>query len=58
MSEPEGWDGAVVAGARQAHRTALAAATAAVAVIEAETNASRYRLQRSVTGGFRACPGR
>ena len=45
MSEPEGWDGAVVAGARQAHRTALAAATAAVAVIEAETNASRYRLR-------------
>ncbi|HXZ73527.1 MAG TPA: V-type ATP synthase subunit D [Streptosporangiaceae bacterium] len=51
MSEPEGWDGAAVAGARQAHRTALAAAvrhaaaTAAVAVIEAETNATRYRLR-------------
>jgi V/A-type H+-transporting ATPase subunit D len=51
MGEPEGWDGAAVAGARQAHRAALAAAvrhaaaTAAVAVIEAETSATRYRLR-------------
>ena len=51
MDEPEGWDGAAVAGARHAHRAALAAAvqhaaaTAAVAVIEAETTATRYRLR-------------
>jgi V/A-type H+/Na+-transporting ATPase subunit D len=47
----EGWEGAAVAAARQAHRTALAAAVqhaaaaAAVAVVEAETNATRYRLR-------------
>ncbi len=47
----EGWEGAAVAAARQAHRSALAAAvqhaaaTAAVAVVEAETNATRYRLR-------------
>jgi V/A-type H+/Na+-transporting ATPase subunit D len=49
--EPEGWDGAAVAQARQAHRAALAAAvrhaaaTAAVAVMQAETDATRYRLR-------------
>ena len=48
---PEGWDGAAVAAARQAHRAALAAAVrhaaaaAALAVIEAETNATRRRLR-------------
>ena len=47
----EGWEGAAVAAARQAHRVALAAAVrhaaaaAAVAVVEAETNATRYRLR-------------
>lgn len=51
MGEPEGWDGAAVAQARQAHRAALAAAvqhaaaTAAVAVMQAETDATRYRLR-------------
>ena len=49
--EPDGWDGAAVAGARQAHRAALAAAarhaaaTAALAVIEAETTTTRNRLR-------------
>ena len=49
--EPEGWDGAAIAGARQAHRAALAAAArhaaaaAALAVIEAETTATRNRLR-------------
>jgi V/A-type H+-transporting ATPase subunit D len=51
IGEPEGWDGAVVAAARHAHRAALAAAVrhaaaaAALAVIEAETKATRYRLR-------------
>ena len=46
-----GWDGPVVAGAREAHRTALAAAaahgaaTAAVRVIDEEVQATRYRLR-------------
>jgi len=49
--EPAGWDGAAVAGARQAYRAALAAAArhaaaaAALAVIEAETTATRRRLR-------------
>jgi V/A-type H+/Na+-transporting ATPase subunit D len=49
--EPEGWDGAAVAEARQAHRAALAAAArhaaaaVALAVIEAETTATRNRLR-------------
>jgi V/A-type H+-transporting ATPase subunit D len=49
--EPEGWDGAAVAVARQAHRAALAAAVrhaaaaAAVTVLEEETRATRYRLR-------------
>lgn len=47
----EGWEGAAVAAARQAYRTALAAAVqhaaaaAALAVVEAETTATRYRLR-------------
>ncbi len=47
----EGWEGAAVAAARQAYRTALAAAVrhaaaaTALAVIEAETTATRYRLR-------------
>jgi V/A-type H+-transporting ATPase subunit D len=51
IGDPEGWDGAAVAEARQAHRGALAAATrhaaaaVALAVIEAETNATRHRLR-------------
>jgi len=51
VGDPEGWDGAAVAAARQAHRAALAAAVrhaaaaAALAVIEAETKATRYRLR-------------
>ena len=51
IGDPEGWDGAAVAAARQAHRAALAAAVrhaaaaAALAVIEAETNATRRRLR-------------
>ena len=51
IGEHKGWDGAAVAAARHAHRTALAAAvrhaaaTAALAVIEAETEATRYRLR-------------
>lgn len=48
---PEGWDGAAIAAARQAHRTALAAAVrhaaaaAALAVIEKETRTTQYRLR-------------
>jgi len=51
IGEPDGWDGAAVAAARQAHRAALAAAVrhaaaaAALAAIEAETRATRYRLR-------------
>jgi V/A-type H+/Na+-transporting ATPase subunit D len=49
--QPEGWDGAAVAAARQAHRAALtaavrhAAAAAALAVIEKETLTTQYRLR-------------
>ena len=49
--QPAGWDGAVIAAARQAHRAALAAAVrhaaaaAALAVIEKETLTTRYRLR-------------
>ena len=51
IGEPEGWDGAAVATARQAHRAALAAAVrhaaaaAALAAIETETRTTRYRLR-------------
>lgn len=51
VGQPEGWEGAAVAAARQAHRDALAAAVrhaaaaAAVAIVETETNATRYRLR-------------
>jgi V/A-type H+/Na+-transporting ATPase subunit D len=51
VGRAEGWEGAAVAMARQAHQVALtaavrhAAAAAAVAVIEAETTATRYRLR-------------
>jgi V/A-type H+/Na+-transporting ATPase subunit D len=48
---PEGWDGAAIAAARQAHRAALAAAVqhaaaaAALAVIGKETQTTQYRLR-------------
>jgi V/A-type H+-transporting ATPase subunit D len=51
MPPPETWDGPALAGARQAHRAALAAAVRhaaaaeAVRVMEAETLATRYRLR-------------
>jgi len=51
IPEPGTWDGPAIAGARQAHRTALAAAarhaaaTEAVRLVEAETLATRYRLR-------------
>jgi len=51
IGDPEGWDGAAVAAARQAHRAALgaaarhAAAAAALAVIETETTTTRHRLR-------------
>jgi V/A-type H+-transporting ATPase subunit D len=51
IGEPDSWDGAAVAGARRACRAALAAAVghaaaaATLAVIEAETNATRHRLR-------------
>jgi len=51
MPRPTGWDGPAVAGAREAHRAALAAAvrhavaTGALRVIEAEAVATRYRLR-------------
>ena len=51
IPEPGTWDGPAIAGARQAHRAALAAAvrhaaaTEAVRVVEAETLATQYRLR-------------
>jgi V/A-type H+/Na+-transporting ATPase subunit D len=51
VGRAEGWEGAAVAAARQAHQMALtaavrhAAAAAAVAVVEAETTTTRYRLR-------------
>jgi V/A-type H+-transporting ATPase subunit D len=51
MSEPDDWEGSTVTQARQAHRAALAAAarhaaaSAALAVLQAETDATRYRLR-------------
>jgi V/A-type H+/Na+-transporting ATPase subunit D len=51
-AEPDDWDGPTVAQARQAHRVALAAAvqhaaaSAALAVVRAEADATRYRLPR------------
>ena len=51
VGRAEGWEGAAVAEARQAYRTALtaavqhAAAAAAVGVVESETTATRYRLR-------------
>jgi V/A-type H+-transporting ATPase subunit D len=51
IPEPDGWDGAALAGARRAHGAALAAAvrhaaaTEALRVITDETVATRYRLR-------------
>lgn len=51
IPEPRTWDGPAIAGARQAHRAALAAAarhaaaTEAVRLVEAETLATQYRLR-------------
>lgn len=51
MAKADDWEGATVAQARQAHRAALAAAvqhaaaSAALVIVRAETDATRYRLR-------------